>query len=1435
MKRRFTWLFICILLSLAPATFILLSSASVEASPKTSGGNGAALPFSQDLWNEKIDEALREEIDEDPDETFRFIVHLEERAELSFDARLDTMLAQRTAVIETLQQTAAASQAPLIEQLDKLQAKGQIQTYRSLWIINAIAATGSADAIATLATQPAVAQIRPDTLHDFFKPPVELETETAVQAAEARSWGIERIGAPLVWDGLQIDGRNVTVAIVDSGVDWLHPDLFGNYRGNQSSNGITHSGHWFYAPDPTATAEPFDFIGHGTHVAGTAVGQNGIGVAPGAKWIAVSIVNDQGLIYESYVHTAFQWLLAPGGDPALAPNVINNSWSAPTTFTGYVEDINVLHTAGIIPVFSSGNNGPISTTIGAPASYTNTVAAGASDEIDTLAWFSSRGPSPLTTQPKPLIVAPGTHILSALPDNQYGYNLGTSMAAPHTTGAIALLLSANPALSRQEIMQTLAETAVSIDPIHPNNDSGWGRLDAYAAVSRRATHGILQGTIRHNGIPLPGAAITITTPQGKALHYESDESGFYQAALYPGRYQITVTAFGFYSQTVSGLLVSNGQTTNRSFVLTPLPSGTIQGVVRAAGTGDPLPATVRVAGTPVAVQTDSNGRYTLTLPANQYELIAEASQHRLAHATVSLTAAQTKIQDFSLQKTLSILLVDSGQWYYDTFATYYRSALTSLDYPYEQWVIRHPFEDVPTAGDLDGYDVVIWSTPYDSPGTLSANNVITDYLGTGGNLLISGQNIGNRDGVSFGTQIWWYRDLEGVFLGNAAVSGPLSGAAGTHFSDVPVTLNGGDSANNQLAPDRVTTRVGSLSQPIFHYEDGTAAALQAGHCDPFRIVFLGFGLEGVAGEANRAAILESSFDYFQSPKVTNGLRWDAKAIDDFAVSGTPLTYTLAVRNLSETVTDTFHLSIEGATWTSTLLTPTLTLGPCTSGQTILSIDVPPDLPRDTRHEMQVTAVSSNNSSTSVQLAVQHKTPGQFLLVDDDRWYNQEAIFQSALDEMDLTYDVWEVGWDNQVRGSPPLKIINAYEMILWFTGYDWFAPVTASENKVLYDYLAQGGRLFLNSQDYLYYHFNTPLTQEFLGVRHYQEMITPTAGYAGDNDALSTHLAGPLSFNYGHYQNFSDGLIAGHGGFPFFWHNQGMAAAVANSGANWRTIFWGIPFETLPKEAQALAMDGIVGWLSDLGDSTFTVNRRTGAPGAPRSYTLTLRNFGSAPANQVTITNTLPAGLDIMPETISGGASYEENSRQLTWQGVLQKGEVHQIRYRAVSAPNLASGTRLDNEVHIHYQRHNLTFNRVATTWVNAPDLSHSTLTVASEASSSAQLITYTLQLHNGGLAAANAVTAAIRLPDALFPQPYTLITDKGTTTLKNRRVLWEGDLSPNQSAIVSLVLTQTLATRPQWLSATAVIQDGVTDTIVRDIQFILAPYATYYPFIVKQ
>jgi subtilisin family serine protease len=1358
-----------------------------------------------------------------------FIIYLEAHANLTDDSLPDDLIARRQAVIGRLQQVASSSQADLLDTLRQMQATKRVIQFEPLWIVNAVLVEGERNAIERLADRPEVGRVEPDTRRQWVGP---IETFPA-EANGQWSWGVQRVGAPHVWHGLGVTGQGVTVAIMDSGVDWQHPVLKVNYRGTQPGGGANHANNWADFVD--GSLAPVDANGHGTHVAGTAVGQEGIGTAPGAKWIAVRVLDENGGGTIGDIHRGFQWLMAPNGNPALAPDLVNNSWGGSPELVDFVQDVAALQAAGIIPLFAAGNDGPFPGTVGAPANYPDTLAIGATDPRDAVTWFSARGPSGLTSETKPTFVAPGARVLSSLPGGTYGYRNGTSMAAPHATGAYALALSAAPSLSRLQLTRLFTSTASVIGASQPTDDSGWGRLDAYAAVAQISPGGTLQGVVLNNNQPLPGIAITITTPGAVALPFVTDASGRYSARLQPGLYQIQINKYGLNPYTAGSLLVNDGQTTTHNINLVTLPGGRVRGYVRQAGTRQPVNATVIVAGKPLSVTTGVDGYYSVRLPVGQYELLATSNGHRVDRHVVNVAAGSTIGLDFQLNQGPSTLLVDTGQWYWQSQAGYFAQALLASDYGFDRWSVANLFYDAPTADDLAEYDVVVWSSPFDSPGPIGASDAISTYLGLGGNLLISGQNVALQAYDPLEPQSWWYRHLRGDFLGKTAWPVLVSGESGSVFAALNPGLNGSGSAQNQRATDQVRPRLDSFTEVAFRYPDGQAAGLMAGQCADHNIVYLGFGLEGVNDQVHRSSIISASYDYFALPDTESGIRFSPSRIDDFAVPGTQITYTLRIYNLSETMTDTFALTTSTGGWSASLITPSLTLGPCEAGQTYLTISVPPEATANLTHTIQVSAASANEPGLHQAMSVYLKTPGHILLVNDSRWFNRAALYQAALGESGFEYDYWVTGSTPLDRGSPSQALLNAYDIIIWYTGYDWYAPLTAEEIERLIVYLDQGGRLFLSSQDYLFRHPSDPFTRDYLGVADFRESITPTLIFEAPDLPLLGRSQDALPLDYGPYRNYSDGLLPASGSRISVWHNRAMAGGLATANADWRTIFWALPFETLPAENLAPAMNQIVGWLSDLGDTSFVVDRRTTAVTAPeswRTYSLTLRNTERR-SNQVMITNTLPAELVIDPATITGAAAYDPVGRQLTWSGLLGQGASHLITYLARPAAGLSPGRRIENPVTIHMTAHNLRFVQSTPLWIEAPDLSPSHLSVAPLAARPQDSISYDLVLWNDGLAG-GTISGTLFLPAELRPLTDTLAASSGQVSLSGGRVSWQGTLLVGQKVTITLNLTSPLYLRPLWLPAISVVDDATTNPLVQSTVFYLAPFQAYFPTIAK-
>lgn len=1389
------------------------------------------------------------------------IIHMDRAADLNQILHIDDLSDRRRALIHSLQATAAESQAPLLGQLESLRRTGAATTIRPLWIINAVAATVAADALPTLSSFSGVARIEPDRRHEAFGPPPDRDVAgegfqfefagwdslPPAEPHEAATWSIAAVGAPLAWNLLGINGDNVTVAIVDTGVDWEHPALRENYRGGRAGP-AEHAGNWYSTISPTQTV-PVDPHGHGTHVAGTAVGRKGIGVAPGADWIAVAIADEHGRIRDSDVHTAFEWLLAPNGDPALAPDVVNNSWGTAGTYTAFVEDVAVLEAAGIVTVFAAGNTGPGAATLNAPASYPGVISVAAEDDTGAIAWFSSRGPSPLTAEAKPLLSAPGARVLSAFPGNRYAMMNGTSMAAPHVSGVIALMLSAEPRLSPSDIRERLAATAGNA--VH-DPSRGWGSLDAYAAASPLAAGGVIMGQVSGAGVETE-AVITLRTPTGLTIDVPADTQGYFQVRAAPGRYRIRASAFGFKPVQFADVEIRPGHVTRWDADLESRPGGSISVGLARAESGELLQGELQVATDegplPVHPIFAPNGRYTLSLPAGTYRLEARVPGFRLAVRDVTVEPGDARQIDIALEPGPRLLLVDSGSWQYRSVATFFTDALEDNGYFADYLPIRNPYADVPDAAKMADYDAVLWSAPYDSPGYLSANDVITDYLGLGGRLLISGQNVGNYDGANGVSAIWWSRLLEARWLSDSLPEAALSGVPGTPFAGAAYTLNGPESAANQVAPDQVVPLLNSLTQPVIRYPDGSAAGLLSSRCDPFRLLYLGFGLEGVTGRTGRAQLMAAVLETLLGPEEERAAVWQTAPASDFVVGGEQRAYTATLRNLSRTLTQTFQLEAVGGDWPRSILTPTLTLAPCAAGRTVLSIDIPAELPRDTYHTIHWTAAPSNGEPTV--LTVSHKSPGSVLLVDDDRFVHTENVYEAALVRLGIAYDLWETGWPGDLRGSPPSRLLRAYDLIVWFTGYDWFEPLTREEVTALTEFLEGGGRLFLSSQDVLYRHHDTPLARDFLGVAAYQESITPTIGSFDERSGAPVELKRGLPLQYGTYQNFSDGIAPAANATPYLWHNQGSAAGTAVSGTGatgrpWRAVFWALPFESLPVAQQTAAMATVLGQLSDVGDTTFTVDRRTGPANEPRVYSLTVVNSGAQP-QQIWLTNTLPISLTYRYG--SSGVAYEPLSRTLTWSGVIPAGEKRVFTYTADIDPANLRGQRIDNTVVLRYAALSSDgppelfaqqpITKSVTTWLDAPDLSASQLgatgiiagasEVGREHPAPHHVITYTLVLRNHSALATQPMTATVAMPQELGAIEGSIISTGGETRLEAWRLIWSGVLLPGEVVTTSIALTQTVGLNALY-PAIAYVEDGVTNSIIRPVFFAPLPYQLYMP-----
>jgi subtilisin family serine protease len=286
------------------------------------------------------------------------------------------------------------------------------------------------------------------------------------------------------------------VGVIGGGADWHHPALRDQYRGANGDSDYAWLDAWRGVP------EPEDVNALGTHTVGIIVGKDGIGVAPGAEWIACrSLARDMGnsLLYL----TCMQFTFAPypssgdaftAGDPARGADLVEAAWDCPVWegCDASTLSIGVTHLtdAGQMFITGTGNNGPACGTIDPPGLAEAAFTVGSLDQQMRIADFSSRGPITAdgSGRIKPDVMAPGSRIISAMPDGRYAQLGGSSMASSFVSGMVALLWSADPTLIG-DIDRTKAILTESARPVSgsdacgdPRNSSGYGRIDAYAAL-----------------------------------------------------------------------------------------------------------------------------------------------------------------------------------------------------------------------------------------------------------------------------------------------------------------------------------------------------------------------------------------------------------------------------------------------------------------------------------------------------------------------------------------------------------------------------------------------------------------------------------------------------------------------------------------------------------------------------------------------------------------------------------------------------------------------------------------------------------------------------------------------------------------------------------------------------------------------------------------
>lgn len=408
-------------------------------------------------------------------------------------------LQERSQQVSQLLKDAAAATQPAFLNWLQLTPGIDLSQLQAYWVDNLLFFDATADAVLAMSLHQGVEYIDFNAILAWDEP-VSMNVLPNDNAKTATPGGHEpghdAIGATTMW-AMGYTGLGRLALGIDTGVDAGHPALGYKYQGNfkpADQAWFDHSGTY-----PTVT----DCGGstHGTHTMGTMLGldpntNDTTGVAFGARWIAAPGICS-GNSTAARIAT-FQWSMDPDGDPMTTtdmPDGICNSWYDPNTVNEcnglYQQTLDAVEAVGIAVVFSAGNSGSSPSTITLPKNINNDTVSvfciGATEKTApyNIAGFSSRGPSACggtgALLIKPEVSAPGVDVRSTLGGGGYGEYSGTSMAAPHTVGAILLLKEAFPYLTGRQLKLALYYSATDLGSPGEDNDYGNGLINVPAA------------------------------------------------------------------------------------------------------------------------------------------------------------------------------------------------------------------------------------------------------------------------------------------------------------------------------------------------------------------------------------------------------------------------------------------------------------------------------------------------------------------------------------------------------------------------------------------------------------------------------------------------------------------------------------------------------------------------------------------------------------------------------------------------------------------------------------------------------------------------------------------------------------------------------------------------------------------------------------------
>ncbi|HPJ11852.1 MAG TPA: S8 family serine peptidase [Caldisericia bacterium] len=669
---------------------------------------------------------------------------------------------------------------------------------------------------------------------------------SANDALPPKNWNIVDLELQSLW-AQGYTGKNVKIGVLDTGCDGSHPQLKGKIRDFAiiDRNGEASISNVYYDTD-----------NHGTHVAGIAVGgspDKPLGVAPEAD-LSVAVVIPGGSGTFSQIIGGIEWAMDPDGNPETqdAPIALNLSLGMP----GFVDFWTPVFTNAlnhnILIVSSSGNEGNGITNspgnhpyvVGVGSYAYNRIPSTFSAGDDNIVWETSSilaGP-----YVKPDISAPGSMVYSSVPGNSYEYFSGTSMAAPHVTGAVAILKQVFPLATAWDLRNFLLWGSEDLGKEGWDTRFGQGVLNIQQSIDKAHQSKRIEGSIQHYT-----RDYHLWIPSLESGIYVGPD-GYFSCHLLPGTYQIEIRKGTSVVQTHQ-IIVKNE---NKPVELS-LPNPTmmnLEGVVLGSN-GRAIPDAKIVYGEMVYF-TDDQGHFSVPLQQGE-QIIIRKSGYIEKRLKAELHENWINVR---LEKT-SLLLIE-GQSPYSTIINppklalpIYEDALHQLGYSYA--LIRSSEESF-SYDDIKDYSKIVLF--YANGGMQNQDiSACSKYLDNGGNLILSGRMVMLIEQFY---QTDFLSEYAGVYS-KKMIAFPSVEGIHSSYEELQFPLSGSGGANNQETCDVLIQETNSRNIPILKYSS-TSDKEYAGvlsNTSAYKMAFLGFGLEGIGIESSRIELLRRLLDW----------------------------------------------------------------------------------------------------------------------------------------------------------------------------------------------------------------------------------------------------------------------------------------------------------------------------------------------------------------------------------------------------------------------------------------------------------------------------------------------------------------------------------------------------------------------------------------------